>query len=168
MRIGNLEIDLKELTSFVVKAKKNGYAGNGKKRIEPDGSKTFIFQEGEFHYTDNYSGSYRAPGNEIVRWQIEDGQRIWHMAYSGGIDPEFCGNEKIKEPTLIFLKEALKLVSFDHPFRGQPLHENKDFKYSMEVAGDIRGFFGAEEIIDKGLNRIVFSQDFMGDLVIPN
>ena len=167
MKLGQLEVNLSELTEFIVKAKKNGYAGDGEKRREPDGSKTFIFQEGDFYYTDNYAGSYQAPGDEIVRWQREDGQRIWHMAYSGGINPEFCGNGKIKELTLVFLKEALMLVDFKHPFRGPPIHENEDLKYVMEVGGNIRRFFGTEEIIDKELNRPTFSQDFMGCLVIP-
>lgn len=167
MKLGQLEVNLSELTEFIVKAKKNGYAAGGEKRREPDGSKTFTFLEGNFHYTDNYAGSYRAPGNEIVRWKREDGQRIWHLAYSGGIEPEFWGNEEIKESTLAFLKEALMLVSFDHPFRGPQKYENKDLKYIMEVAGNIRRFFGTEETTDKRLNRITFSQDFMGGLVIP-
>ena len=69
MKIGQLEIDLEELRNFLVIAKKNAYAGGGVKKREIDGSKTFTFQEGNFHYTDNYAGSYQAPGNEIVRWQ---------------------------------------------------------------------------------------------------
>lgn len=167
MKIGQLEINLDELTEFIVKAKRNGYAGNGKKRIEPDGSKTFIFKEGNLCYIDNYSGSYQAPGNEIVRWQREDGQRIWHMAYSGGMSPEFWGNEKVKEFTLAFLKEALMMVSFSHPFRGQSIHENEDLIYTMEFVGNIRRCLGIEDIIDKSSNKLLFSQDFIGCLTIP-
>ena len=167
MKIGKLEIDLKELTNFIVTAEKKNYSSaEEEKRGEADGSKTFRFKEGNFHYMDNYAGSYQAPGDKIVRWQIEDGQRIWHMAYSGGISYEFWGNEEIKRPTLAFLKEALNLVSFDCPFREPQIHENKDLKYSVEVCGDIRGFFGTKEITDKILNRIVFSQNFMG--CMPN
>ncbi len=167
MRIGNLEIDLNELTKFIVKAKKNGYAGGGEKRREADGSKTLIFREGDFCYTNNYDGSYQASGSEIVRWQREDGQRIWHMAYFGGIDPEFWGNEGIKESNLAFLKEALSLVSFDPPFGGPPIHENEDLEYTIEVGGNLRRCFGTEDITDKKLNRITFSGDFIGGLVMP-
>ena len=168
MKIGQLEIDLKELTNFIVKAKKNGYAGGKEKRRETDGSKTFTFQEENFHYTDNYAGSYQAPGNEIVRWQREDGQRIWQMSYSGGMLPKFWENEKLSSLTFEFLKEVLMLVSFDYPFRGPPRHEIEDFAYNViEVEGDIRKFSGTEWIYSKALEKNVFSQNFIGGLVIP-
>ena len=167
MKIGRLEIDLEELTRFIVKAKKNGYASGKEKRREADGSKTFTFQEGNFYYTDNYAGSYQAPGNEIVRWQREDEQRIWHMAYSGGMLPEFWGQKELKDEVFKFLKEVLMLVSFDYPFRGPLKYENENFRYAMAINGDIQRFSGKEWITNKGLSKIVFTQNFIGGLVIP-
>lgn len=169
MKIGQLEIDLGELTNFIVKAKKNGYAGGQEKRREADGSKTFTFQEGNFHYTDNYAGSSQAPGSEIVRWQREDGQRIWHMAYFGGMDLQVWGNEELRDSTFRFLKEALMQVNSDYPYRGPKVYENKDFLYVMRVDGDIKKFSGTEGIYKKKLvtPKYVFSQDFIGGLVVP-
>ena len=167
MKLGQLEVDLTELTYFIVKAKKNGYAGGEEKRREADGSKTFTFQEGNFHYTDNYAGSNQAPGDEIVRWQKADGQRIWHMAYSGGMLPEFWGNVELKNETFKFLKEVLMQVSSRHHFRGLPQYDREDFSYVMDLNGDIQRFFGSELIHCKNLRKQVFTQDFIGGLVVP-
>jgi len=177
MKIGQLEIDLKELTNFIVKAKKNTYAGGKEKRRETDGSKTFTFQEGNFYYTDNYAGSYQAPGNEIIRWQREDGQRIWQMSYSGGMLPKFWGNEKVSHSTFEFLKNALRQIDPESPFRGPGKYENVNFIYEAWAEGDLQRFSGKEHIYsiiyktgdDPSSRRLemVFSQDFIGGLVIP-
>ena len=167
IRLGELEIDLEELEGFLVAAKRNGYAGSEGKKRETDGSKTFTYQEGNFHYTDNYAGSYQAPGNEIVRWQKDDGQRIWYMAYSGGMLPAFRHNDILSENTFKFLKEVLMLVTPELPFRGPLRHENTGFEYLLEINGDIKRFSGGEIIRSKRLKDVVFSQDLIGGLVIP-
>src|SRR3989344_9654424 len=142
IRLGELEIDLEELEGFLVAAKRNGYAGGEGKKREADGSKTFTFQEGNFHYTDNYAGSFQAPGNEIVRWQKPDGQRIWQMSYSGGILPQFQGDEELAKQTFKFLKKALMKGDFEHPFRGPPKFEDEDFIYRTSVKGNVQRFSG--------------------------
>ncbi len=168
MKIGQLEIDLEELTNFIVKAKKNGYASGKEKRRETDGSKTFTFQEGNFYYTDNYAGSYQAPGNELVRWQKgEDWQRIWQMSYSGGMLPKFWEDRKLSSLTFEFLKDALMEITPESPFRGPKLYSGIDFIYKAKVKGDIQRFSGKEEIINRKSLLTVFSQDFIGGLVIP-
>lgn len=166
MKIGQLEIDLEELQGFIVKAKKNTYAGGKEKRRETDGSKTFTFQEGNFHYTDNYAGSYQAPGTEIIRWQREDGQRIWQMSYSGGMRPKFWGDKKLSSLTFEFLKNALRKIDPKSPFRGLDEYKNVNFIYEVGVEGDFQRFSGKEQIISRKLERIIFSQDFIGGLVI--
>jgi hypothetical protein len=168
IRLGALEIDLDKLTHFIVKAKQNGYAGSDVAKREADGSKTVTFQEGDFHYTDNYAGSNQAPGDEIVRWQKTDGQRIWHMAYSGGMHPEFWNDKKLREETFTFLREALMQVSFEHPFRGPRVYRNDQFIYEHGRSGDISRFLGTEMITKKRPDiALVFSQNFIGGLVVP-
>ncbi len=168
MKLGRLEVDLNELTDFIVKAKKDGYASKKEEEREADSSKTFTFHEGNFHYTDNYAGSYHAPGTEVVRWKKEYGHRIWQMAYSGGILERLWGDEELKRSTFEFLKEALSQVSFRHPFRGPPAyHDGGDFLYVMKVRGDIKRFSGTEVITNKKTDKLLFSQDFIGSLVIP-
>jgi|SRR3989344_916901 len=167
VKLGQQEIDLNELANFLVVAKRNGYAGGEGKVREADGSKTFTYQEGNFHYTDNYAGSDQAPGNEIVRWQRVDGQRVWYMAYSGGMLREFWGDKELADETYRSLKKALGQVTAELPFRGPIKLEDDKSKYVMQVQGNIERFLGEEAMTNKKLNRIVFSQDFMGGLVVP-
>ena len=167
IKLGRLEVDLGELTDFIVEAKKNGYAAGGEKRRWSDGSKTFTFHKGNFHYRDNYAGSYQAPGNEIVRWQKPDGQRIWQMSYSGGILPKFWGNSEIKDKTLGFLKEVLLKVSHAHPFRGPGRYRDKGLIYILTIDGDIRKFRGHECILNEDSDDVIFSQHLIGCLVVP-
>lgn len=168
IRLGKLEIDLEELRDFLVEAKKNCYAGNGEEQIAEDGSKILTFQKGNFHYTDNYTGFYQASGTEIIRWQRPNGQRIWQMSYSGGMLPDFSSDKNLAHATFEFLKRSLSKITRESPFRG-PEGESFDegeFKYWAYTSPkrNIKRFVGNERI-SKG--TIIFSQDYIGGLVIP-
>jgi len=168
VKLKELEINLEELAEFIVKAKKKCYAGNGKKSVLPDGSKLLTFQEGNFHYIDNYSGFYQAPGSEVVRWQKSDGQKIWQMSYSGGMKYKFWNDEKLAKNTFMFLKVALLQVTPEKPFRGPLYFCNQDFIYKNSSKGDVTRFRGTEEIKDGDFKpRVVFLQDYIGGLVVP-
>jgi len=169
IRSRELEVGLDELTDFIVEAKKSCYAGNGEEKEEEDGSRILTFQKGNFHYTDNYAGYFQAPGTEIVRWQRPNGQRIWQMSYSGEMllnDPK--DNELTKE-TFAFLKKALSQITEKKPFRGpeETGFSDGDFFYSADTMGDLVRFIGHEKITNKKIARLVFSQDYIGGLVIP-
>mgnify|MGYP001579575299 CR=1 FL=1 len=168
VRLGEFEVNLEELSKFLVNAKKRNYASKEKKIREVDGSKTFIFQDGNFYYTDNYAGSLQAQGNEIVRCQRKDGQRIWSMNRFGGLLSKYWKNG-FSEEIYPFLKESLVGVTSKRPFRGSEMYEDKKLglKYISLVEGDITRFEGKEKIICKRTGYIVFSQNFMGGLVIP-
>jgi hypothetical protein len=179
VKLGKLEIDLRALTEFIAKAKKRCYAGSGKEERAEDGSKVLTFQEGDFHYTDNYDGFYQAPGSEIVRWQKSNGQRIWKMSYSGGMFPQYWGDEGLAKETFAFLKRVLQKVRVELPFRG-PIHSEEDSEgilwtyTSFTVGIGITRFSGKEEIhTEKEIkgnplhNKMVFAQDYIGGLIIP-
>ncbi len=167
MKIGNLEIDLDELTGFINQAKRECYAGDGRERKLADGSRILTFQKRNFHYTDDYGGFYQAPGNEIVRWQRPEGQRIWQMSYSGGMLREFWGDRGLAKETFSFLKKALLEANPELPLRGPGRFEGRDFSYICDVEGDLTRFNGDEEIYSENMGRTVFSQDFIGGLIIP-
>jgi len=173
VKLGKLEIDLNELSNFIVEAKKTCYAGNGKKEILSDNSKLLTFQKGNLHYSDNYSGWYQAPGIEIVRWQKPNGQRIWQMAYSGGMLPEFVGDRMLTRQTFNFLKEALLTITPEHPFRGKEnvLFEKNAktniFSYQTITKGDTTNFHGEETICATKQDGVIFRQRYIGCLVIP-
>lgn len=181
--LGKLEINLKELGEFLVKAKRSCYAGNGKKEIMPDGSKRLIFQEDDFWYEDNYDGFYRASGRELVKWKREDGQRIWQMVYCGGMHLMHWENKRYAKKVFNFLKKALMEVTSDKPFRG-PEHyrfwgegtENygqfmdNEFSYYTRTEGNIIEFMGNEGIESKKYRstRIyLFKKNYMGGLILP-
>ena len=172
-KLGKLEIDLQELAEFIAEAKRNTYAGDGHEERVVDGSRILVYQKGDFHYTDNYSGFYQAPGHEIVRWQNQNGQWIWHMSYACEMNEEFLvDNESVKKVSG-FLKKALKEVIPEMPFRG-PEHYIEDcLLYISRTDGNIRRFSGEESIFRTSDSGIVFHSprlffcNYVGGLVIP-
>ena len=161
-----MEVNLKELAQFLVKAKRNTYAGDrGKvppKDVERPGFKELKFSEGEWKYRDSYTGFYAAPGQEVVRFKETP---VWAMAYSGGMKKIHTRNEKLAKETFDFLKKALSRVEVSMPFRGPRLFEDGDFKYHGILAeGGIINFRFHEFIEYKG--EEVFSQDCVGGLIV--
>lgn len=158
-----MKIDLKQLAKFLVKAKVQTYASDGKE-IEPQrpGFKELEFKEGDWEYRDSYAGFFFAPGQEIVRFQ---GKPIWTMAYSGGMNKKYHGDIEFARKTFSFLKEALKQAREERPFRGPEKLEQDDFVYIDNSEGDITCFKGTEKIIYQG--EEVFKQDYIGGLVVP-
>jgi len=157
-----MNVDQKKLANFLVKAKKQSYAGDGKK-VTPQrpGFEELEYSDGDYVYRDSYTGFLSAPGQEIVRFK---GTAIWSMAYSGGMKKEFHNNRKFVERVFTFLKKALSRVTEDMPFRGPKNFKEGDFEYSNEFEGDITNFKGHEKILFKG--KEVFSQDYVGGLIV--
>jgi len=167
-QVGDIEICHQDLAKFLVEAKRNCYAGSGQEERLPDGAKRLTFENGPFHYTDEYAGSLQAPGTEIVRWKREDGQRIWQMSYAGGVSNS---QQDRAGETIEFLKKALTAVSVGLPYRGPPRFERTPLVYDCNVGGDITSFHGEERIIDEtgkfGVPDLLFYQRFIGGFVIP-
>lgn len=142
-----------ELDEFLVKAKINGYAssGEGGERIFEDRSKELIYEENIFKYRDRYSGFNPFIGEEIV-WK--EGEVIWGMNYYGRVISEEIPAKEIYE----FLKEALRQVRKDKPFRGPKSFQKEYFEYVNEVNGSVEEFYGIEKIFYKGeeVYRLVY------------
>ncbi|MEK6935126.1 MAG: DUF5680 domain-containing protein [Nanoarchaeota archaeon] len=172
-KLGKLEIDLQELAEFIAEAKRNTYAGDGHEERVVDDSRILVYQKGDFHYTDNYDGHFQAGGNEIVRWQNQDGQRIWYMSYLGGMKGEFFIDDGLVEKVFDFLKKVLKQVTPQMPFRGPGYFIEDGLLYISRTDGDIRRFSGKEQIFqtsDSGTSLYLpelFSYDYIGGLFIP-
>jgi hypothetical protein len=142
-----------ELDEFLVKAKINGYAssGEGGERILEDRSKELIFEENNFKYRDRYFGFNPFIGEEIV-WK--EGEIIWGMHYYGRVLSEEIPAKEIYE----FLKEALRQVRKDKPFRGPESFKKEHFEYVNEVNGSVEEFCGIEKIFYNGkeVYRLVY------------
>ena len=177
IRLGKLEVNLDELTVFLVEAKINCYASEGEEAKLSDSGRRLVFQQDNFHYTDEYAGYFQAPGSEIVRWKRANGQRIWTMSYSGGMLPKFQRDLEKAKKVYKLLKSALGLVNPVAPFRGP---EGKKwvkgeigesmFIYKAKTEGDIKRFRGREIISEQKQDEdlvVVYSQEYIGGLVIP-
>lgn len=160
-------VNLKILAEFLVRAKKETYAGNGSE-VEPErpGFKELEYKEGIWTYRDSYTGYSCAPGQEVVRINGQD-VPIWTMAYSGGMEPIHLGDWRITKDTFSFLKDMLSRVDISAPYRG-PVGKTSGedgWSYTNRVVGNIIRFNGREEI--RKDSELIFSQEYIGGLVIP-
>jgi len=157
------KIDLKELASFLVKAKVGTYASHNSDKIvsQRPGFQELEFKEMPWYYRDSYAGFFSAPGQEIVYF---NGTPIWAMAYSGGMLSKYQKDVEFAKQTFGVLKEALKKVPLAKPFRGPAKLIVGEFKYTSKVKGTIASFSGHEEVTFKG--KKVFEQDYIGGLII--
>lgn len=179
IKLGKLEVDLGELREFIVLGKKNGYAGDGKEQVLPDGSRRFIFQKGSFIYIDEYNGNTSISGHESIR---KKGQLIWRMSYNAitSLDKDMA------EKAFAFLKEKLFQVTSEFPFRGpEGISTNGNFVYenhskidpiaeevSKRRIGCPNNLFGVKGYDNIGVlfnGRVFFkhSGNYFANLIIP-
>ena len=127
----------KKWLEFLIRAKKETYAGNGKeleKHSRPN-SHDFFYQEDEFKYMDTYFGGKSFIGEEALFYKEKP---IWGMNYKVvEISDEFSGD---------FLKAALANVSMEMPYRGPHIYRVGDYLYNCSVDGNYQSFHGKEEI----------------------
>ena len=98
-------------------------------------------------------GGEKFVGEEAI-WN--DNITLWSMNYAGRIVEEgFEG---------WFLKEALRIVNEEYPYRGPLSYENGEFKYECSFAGNFEWFDG-EEVIYKNDVKI-YECKFHGGVII--
>lgn len=124
------------IKEFLCRAKRITYAGSGcKSPSTRPNSHDMIYCEDNLKYIDTYLGGERFSGEEGV-WI--DNVPYWAMNYTGRVIGEgFSGS---------FLKEVLKNVKEDKPFRGPMIYQKGEFKYHCIVNGNFDFFYGYEEI----------------------
>lgn len=129
-------LDIDTTIRFLMKAKRNAYAGHGKEIAAcRTGSHDLAYQEGNYRYLDTYLGGEQFSGEEAV-W-LGDAP-IWCMNYTGRVTgPDFSGD---------FLKEALFNVPCEAPYRGPAIYRSGDYSYHCRVDGAFVWFQGYEEI----------------------
>lgn len=151
-------LNLDELKSFLVKAKKATYASGDEsaKIIGEDKSTTLIFENGDWKYHDNYFGGEPYGGREVVFFQ---GKPVYIMTYYGWVD------EKVTEVKEVYktLQEALRLIPEDKPYRGPTEYSQGSYSYINHFEGEIDNFSG-EEVIKLG-DTEVYKAKYMGGLV---
>lgn len=131
----------KELTLFLIEAKKKTFASNlSFPRLKLDGSKEYTYRKGFFVYQDNYFGSSLDTGRELVFFK---GTLLWSMSYRGGM---IQGEETLSKSCFSFLKECLRNPPQEFPVRGPCYYKNKNFVYINFWKGTLEDFVGEERI----------------------
>lgn len=155
---------LEKLNGFLGRAALKTYAGGGKE-VDPEepGSKKLVYNEGEWHYEDNYKGFFQSWGHETIKI---GGEFVWEQNYGGGMIDKCLTDANFAHQTFAFLKKALSTGEKENEFqpRGQEYFREGDWKYFCVWEGDIRKFKGYEKI--KFKNKVVFTHDFAGGLIL--
>lgn len=146
-------MDRNDIIQFLIKAKKATYAGKGAETTSSrPGSHDLVYRENELTYYDTYLGGEKFAGEEAL-WI--SGNPYWSMNYAGRVTGDnFSGD---------FLKEALRNVTADKPFRGPDSYTNGEYAYTCEVSGDFEWFQGYETISYKG--QIIYDCYFHGSII---
>lgn len=128
--------DTNALVAFLIRAKKNTYAGkkNGVKPSRP-ASHDFRYEENDYVYYDTYLGGERFAGEEAV-WH--NGSPVWSMNYVGRVTGEHFDGD--------FLKEVLCHVPETQPFRGPEIYAKGEYRYHCKADGVFSWYQGYEEI----------------------
>jgi len=153
---------LKELSQFLVRAKKYGYASGdeSKEYRNKDQSKGYFLKEKNWAYHDFYYGGEPFGGQEIVYYKKGHSfTPFFIMLYYGKVYESVKDFKEIYK----FLKRALSLVSEKEPYRGPKNFKEGNFEYRNEFKGKVDDFQGEEVILrDK---KEVYKANYLGGLI---
>lgn len=145
------------LRTFLVKSNEAGYAGGDEKKWtrEDDGSLTIVFEDGPWRSHDNFFGGEPYGGRTVV---FHQGRPAWLLVYYGWVAEE-------SDPDRLYgvLKNALKQMPTDAPYRGPKRYEEDPFSYTNQWEGGIDRFIG-RETIQEG-SSLVYRADYVGGSV---
>lgn len=150
-------MDLTSFKKFLIDSNKVGYAGGEEKKWikEADGSTTIPFEKGEWKSHDNFFGGEPYGGRTIVFYR---GEPYWLMVYYGRVE------DKVETDSVYgILRNALKQMPEDYPFRGPKEYKEKEFIYKNNWQGEVDKFSGEERIFQNG--KPVYKANYVGDLV---
>ncbi|MFH1088761.1 MAG: DUF5680 domain-containing protein [Patescibacteria group bacterium] len=150
-------IDREKLTNFLLAANQAGYAsGDESKEIkEADGSKTIVFESGDWKSHDNFFGGEPYGGRTVVFYK---NQPIWMMVYYGWVTDDI-------ELDLVYtvLRNALKQMPANAPFRGPQNYQEDNLVYTNAWSGIIERFSGEEQILSN--NTLIYRANYIGGLI---
>lgn len=135
-----MNIDDPEFIPFLLRAKKNTYAGGDAGQVASSriASHDLAYCDGPWAYHDTYLGGFSFAGEEAV-WK--EGVPVWAMNYYGTMT---C--DSIPEGFGDFLKLALRNVPARAPYRGPAHFEAGRFLYTCRWEGTPVIFRGDETI----------------------
>ncbi len=149
----DLTVEFDNYIDFLIEAKKNTYAGDGKiKELSSRPcSKDLEYSKNDYKYIDTYLGGENFIGEEALFYLNKP---IWGMNYYG---------KELDKFSIDFLKKAMLTVSKENPFRGKPVFKDGDYTYICEVDGNFEKFSGIEKIYL--YDKKVFECSFHGGII---
>lgn len=150
-------MNTESLRQFLVDSNSAGYAGGEEKKWikEVDGSTTIPFEKGEWKSNDNFFGGEPYGGRIVVSFQSKP---CWMMVYYGWVEEGIDANSVYG-----VLRNALKQMPADYPFRGPKELIDGEFKYSNSWKGDVGRYSGEEQIMQG--DKLIYKANYMGGLV---
>jgi len=150
------------LLDFILQGKASGYAsgGEGQERTFEDGSRGFEFIGEDYRYLDRYYGFNPFAGTEHI--YATNGPLLWVMNYYGQVLPTCSDPMKV----YTFLKEAMRLVSPEYPFRGPSAFEMGNLRYENQQNGTLDSFYGIESIFESD-EKVYFLHYHGGKVAMP-
>lgn len=150
-------MDKEALRQFLIAANQAGYAGGEEKKWikEQDGSTTIPFEKGQWKSHDNFFGGEPYGGRTVVFFE---GKPVWLMVYYGWAVEGVEAHAVYK-----VLRNALRQMPEDHPFRGPGEYQEGNFVYTNLWDGEISRFSGEEKIVEGG--KLLYKASYLGGLV---
>lgn len=150
-------MDIALLRQFLVDSNSAGYAGGEEKKWikEPDGSTTIPFEKGQWKSHDNFFGGEPYGGRTVVFFESKP---YWIMVYYGWIEEGIEAN-----PIYGVLRNALKQMPADYPYRGPKEYREGEYTYSNTWDGEVDRFAGEEQITQNG--KVIYKANYRGGLV---
>ena len=147
----------KALRQFLIDSNRAGYAGGEEKKWvkEADSSTTIPFEKGPWKSHDNFFGGEPYGGRTVVFY---NGKPYWMMVYYGWVE------EGVKTSSVYkVLRNALKQMPEDYPFRGPEEYKEGEFTYTNTWEGEVDRFAGEEQITRGG--KLIYKANYLGGLV---
>ncbi len=134
-------INLWELCTFLVEAKKSTYASwdKAEKILEKDKSTTLSFEKWDWKYHDNYFWWEPYGGREVVFFEWTP---IYIMLYYGWVEKNVNDIWDVYKT----LQGALLLIPENNPYRWPEKYKNWDYLYSNKFIWEVNNFSGEEKI----------------------
>jgi hypothetical protein len=150
------DIDLEQLKQFIIKANQPHATGSANITKEADGSRTIVFEDGDFKMNDNFFGGEPYGGRLAIFYK---GEPAFLEAYYGRV---YDTDTTVYD----FLREALQHPGEDNPFRGPAEYRKGDLVYKSSTTGDVV-YHEVKEFIYRG-DKEIYSAIVDGGLVDQN
>ncbi len=146
-----------DLQKFLIDSNSAGYAGGEEKKWikESNGSTTIPFEKGDWRSNDNFYGGEPYGGRLVAFYKNKP---VWIMVYYGWVDEKADTNKVYS-----ILRNALKNMPEEAPFRGPKELIENDMKYENSWNGNIERYFGEEKIFQG--DNLLYKANYMGGLV---